>query len=182
MQPFSLRNTQYGFSLIEAMIATLVISVGLLGVAGMQMVAMKGSQHAFQQGQASNLMQGLLERMRSNSDGVYAEHYNIVNSAGIQCSNPLAKNCEDGVTSCNAEELADSDIYHTICGYGSMHIGGVQNSLAGGLISVSCLGGVGTCASGVNVKVNWNERTLGEDGGSHNMLPREISLDTVIAP
>ncbi|RTZ64064.1 MAG: type IV pilus modification protein PilV [Aquificaceae bacterium] len=167
---------QCGFNMLESMIATLVVSVGLLGVAGMQMVAMKGANHAFQQSTASDLMRGLLERMRSNSKGVYAENYNITGSANYNCSTPLAKDCEDGTTTCNAADLAKSDLHRTICG-----AGGLKSSLLSSSLSISCQGGAGTCATGIKFKINWNERLLGKEGGGGKTLPREISLNTVIA-
>ncbi len=177
-----MKSFQSGFNLIESMVATLVISVGLLGVASLQMIAIKGSSHALQQAQASDLMKALLERMRSNSDGVYADHYNIADSANYNCNVPLVKDCEDGITICNAQELANSDLYYTICGYDATYMGGVRGSLTNGSISISCLGGVGSCVNGINLKVNWNERILGQEGEGKKVLPREISLNTVIAP
>jgi len=177
-----MRSSQSGFNLIESMVATLVIAVGLLGVATLQMIALKGSSHAFQQGQASDLMKGLLERMRSNSSGVYADNYNIANSATYTCSAPLIKNCEDGVTSCNAQELANSDLYYTICGYDAAYKGGVRGSLTNGAISISCLAGAGSCDNGINFTVSWDERILGQEGDGQKVLPRTISLNTVIAP
>lgn len=174
-------QSQYGFSLIESMIAALIISIGLLGVAGMQIIAMKGTSHAFQQAKASDLMHSLLERMRANSAGVYADDYNIADSTSFKCSVALAKNCEDGATLCNAGELATSDLYRTICGAGSSFSGGLKGELPNGSLSISCLGGLGTCASGINFKIKWNERILGKEGGGKKMLPREISLNTVIA-
>lgn len=175
MRPSSYQ-AQCGFNMLESMIATLIISVGLLGVAGMQMIAMKGTNHAFQQGKASDFMRGLLERMRSNSEGVHAENYNIASSSTYNCATILAKNCEDGIAVCNANDLAKSDLHHTICGGG-----GLKGSLSNGSLSISCKGGAGTCASGINFKISWNERILGEEGGGHKMLSREVSLDTVIS-
>jgi type IV pilus assembly protein PilV len=171
---------QLGISLIESMIATLIISLGILGVAGMQMIAMKGNSHAVQQGQASDVMNGLLERMRSNVAAVYADDYTITDSSTYQCGTALSKNCEDGVTKCNGTELAKSDLYHTICGYDAAHLSGIRSVLADGAISVSCLGGVGSCDKGINFKVSWSERILGKEGNGKQILPREISLDTVI--
>ncbi len=175
MRPYPYQS-QHGFNMLESMIATLIISVGLLGVAGMQMIAMKGANHAFQQGKASDLMKGLLERMRSNSDGVYAGNYNIASSKNYKCSTVLAKNCEDGTTVCTADNLAKSDLYRTICG-----AGGLKTSLLNSSLSISCQGGAGTCASGINFKINWNERVLGSEGSGNKTIPREINLDTVIA-
>lgn len=171
---------QLGISLIEAMIATLIISLGILGVAGMQMIAMKGSSHASQQGQASDAMNGLLERMRSNVAAVYADDYTIADSSTYQCATALSKNCEDGVTKCNGKELAKSDLHYTICGYDSAHLGGIKGVLAGGALSISCLGGAGSCNNGINFKISWSERILGQEGNGKQILPREISLNTVI--
>jgi len=173
---------QLGFSLLESMVAVLVISVGLLGVASMQMLAMKGSHHAFQQGRASDLMNALLERMRSNTSAVYSDDYSIANSANYKCSVTLSKNCEDGSTICDAKELAESDLYHALCGYDNAHLGGIQGTLANGAISISCLGGAGTCTQGINFTIRWSERVLGQEGQGKPVLAREISLNTVIAP
>ena len=175
-------QSQLGFSLLESMVAVLVISVGLLGVAGMQMLAMKGSHHAFQQGRASDLMKALLERMRSNTTAVYSDDYTIADSASYQCNVILSKNCEDGSNICDARELAESDLYHAVCGYDNAHLGGIQGALANGAISISCLGGAGSCAQGINFTISWNERILGQEGQGKAVLAREISLDTVIAP
>ncbi len=177
-----MRSFQSGFSLIESMVATLVISVGLLGVASLQIIAMKGSHHAFQQGQASNLMNALLERMRSNANAVYADHYNMTNSSSYNCSLPLVKNCEDGSTFCSAQELAKSDLHHTICGYSTTHIGGIRGALTNGSVAISCLGGAGSCVNGINIKMSWKEGLLGQEGSGGKMIAREISLDTVIVP
>jgi type IV pilus assembly protein PilV len=175
-------QSQMGFSLLESMVAVLVISVGLLGVASMQMLAMKGSHHAFQQGRVSDLMKALLERMRSNATAVYNDDYTIVNSSSYKCSEALTKNCEDGSTVCDAKELAKSDLYHAICGYDSAHLGGIQGALADGAISISCLGGASTCAEGINFTMRWSERVLGQEAQGKAVLAREIRLDTVIAP
>ncbi|MCK5810939.1 MAG: type IV pilus modification protein PilV [Cocleimonas sp.] len=173
---------QLGVSLIESMMATLVISIGLLGVVGMQIVAMKGSTHAFQQAQASGLMKGLLERMRSNAQAVFDDDYSILDSSNYNCSVTLSKNCENGMASCSSEELAKSDLYHTICGYDAAHLGGIRGSLGNGSIQIACSAGVGTCNEGINFSVNWDERVLGKEGDGKSALPRSISLNTVISP
>lgn len=164
------------------MVALVIISFGLLGVAGLQLVAIKGTDHAFQQSQASNLVQGLLERMRANPKAVHAGHYNIADSKIIKCNLPLSKNCEDGNTSCSSDELATSDVYHTVCGYGSSKQDGIRSTLLNGSLSVACIAGVGTCNQGINFSVKWNERSLGageQDGD--NLIPREITLNTMIS-
>lgn len=170
-------KSQKGFNLIESMIATLIISVGLLGVAGMQILAMKGTGNAFQQGQASNFAKGLLEKMRSNPQGVFDGNYIADSSDKIQfpCVN-LAKNCEDGVTDCNAEELAKSDLYFAVCGYDNKKSGSISTMFSSGKFEITCPTPT-TCEDQISLVINWDERSLGDDG---SLIPREISLDTVI--
>ena len=57
---------QAGFSLLEVLIATLVLSAGLLGLAGLQIAGMKTTHNSYQMQQATWLVHDLLERMRVN--------------------------------------------------------------------------------------------------------------------
>lgn len=55
-----------GISLIEMLIALLVLSFGLLGVAGLQAQSLKNNQHASLRSQATMLGNQLLDRLRAN--------------------------------------------------------------------------------------------------------------------
>lgn len=57
-----------GFSLIEVLIAVLVLSVGLLGLAGMQATSLRFNHNAYMRSQATFLAHDMLERMRANRD------------------------------------------------------------------------------------------------------------------
>ncbi|SDM11789.1 type IV pilus assembly protein PilV [Modicisalibacter muralis] len=54
-----------GFSLIEALIALLVLSIGLLGVAGMQLKALQGAHMAYQRSLANVIAIDAQERLWS---------------------------------------------------------------------------------------------------------------------
>ena len=54
---------QCGFTLIEALVALLVLSIGLLGVAAMQLEALKGAHAAYQRSIASLAAQDAQERL-----------------------------------------------------------------------------------------------------------------------
>src|SRR5690554_6479197 len=56
---------QLGFTLIEALIALLVLSIGLLGVAAMQLKALQGAHAAYQRSIASLAAQDAQERLWS---------------------------------------------------------------------------------------------------------------------
>ncbi|WP_347262084.1 type IV pilus modification protein PilV [Rudaea sp.] len=64
-----------GFSLLEVLIALLVFSLGLLGVAGMLVISVKTNNQAYLRTQASFLAQSMADRMRANVPRVWAGDY-----------------------------------------------------------------------------------------------------------
>ena len=159
------RALQAGLSLLEILIATVVLSAGLLGLASMQIAALKTTHNSYQVQQATWLLHDLLERMRANRQGVVAGKY-ILNtdhptdfvSTATYCANPApSKDCL--TSACNVEELAATDLYRVICGYGGSD--GIDASLMSGQMSVACLGG--DCNSGVSVKLRWQERVAAKN-------------------
>lgn len=66
IQPRMRRRGAGGFSLIEVLIAILVIAFGLLGFALLQTMSLRFAQGANQRTQATNLAYDLLDQMRAN--------------------------------------------------------------------------------------------------------------------
>ncbi len=63
---WSVRNKTSGFTLIEVMIAVLVLGIGLLGFALLQTMSVRFAQSANQRTQATNLSYEMLDQMRTN--------------------------------------------------------------------------------------------------------------------
>lgn len=61
-------GTHQGFSMIEVMVAVLVLSLGLLGMAALQSVSMRNNQSANYRTQATNLAYEFIDTARSYSD------------------------------------------------------------------------------------------------------------------
>lgn len=61
------RRLQRGFSLLEALVSIVILSFGLLGVAGLQASSLKYSRDARNQSVAVNLARELAEMIRSNA-------------------------------------------------------------------------------------------------------------------
>ncbi len=59
-------KTNTGFTLIEVLIAMLVLAVGLLGLAGLQATSLRNNQSAYNRSQATQLAYDLADRMRAN--------------------------------------------------------------------------------------------------------------------
>ena len=111
----SLKSTQRqcGFSMIEVLVSVVVLSVGLLGLAGLQAASLKANAGAYERSQASVLAQDMLDRMQSNFVGVQTGQYNDMKY--LANTPPTAPSCYDAVnntTPCtNAADLAQLDAF-----------------------------------------------------------------------
>jgi type IV pilus assembly protein PilV len=72
MQPIARHR---GFTLLEVLIALLVFSIGLLGMAGLLVVSVKTNHSAYLRTQASFLAQSMADRMRANMPRVWTQDY-----------------------------------------------------------------------------------------------------------
>ena len=97
-----------GFSLIEVLVAIVVLSIGLLGLAGLQTAGLKSNNSAYQRSQASILANEILDRMRANRVGIQAGYYNDPYSGGT----PGRPSCIDTTVGCGTENMADYDVYY----------------------------------------------------------------------
>ena len=101
MTPF--RNR--GFTLLEVLIAVLVFSLGLLGLASLMVMSVKTNHSAYLRTQASFLAQSMADRMRANSQAIWATTYNGAYPAGG--INP----CGGGIA-CSSANVAARDKFY----------------------------------------------------------------------
>jgi type IV pilus assembly protein PilV len=81
----SRRSHGRGFTLVEALVALLALSVGLLGVAGLQLTGLRANRSASWRSQATYLSYDILDRMRANRNNRLA--YAIAFGAAPGCTN-----------------------------------------------------------------------------------------------
>lgn len=81
---------QRGFSMIEVLVAILVVSVGLLGIAGLQAYGLQANHSAYLRSQATVLAYDALDRMRANIDAATAGAYNLTMSDSPSGSGSIA--------------------------------------------------------------------------------------------
>jgi len=74
-------RAQHGMTLIEVLVTLVLISVGLLGVAALQLTSLKNNQESYVRSQAAMLAADVLDRMRSNQTGFNAGNYDMTNDA-----------------------------------------------------------------------------------------------------
>lgn len=70
-------SSRRGFTLIEVLIAILVLAVGLLGLAGLQVVSLKTNHNSYLRSQATYLAHDAIERMRANRVAALSGSYDI---------------------------------------------------------------------------------------------------------
>lgn len=137
-----------GFSLIEVLVSLLILSLGLLGVAGLQTASLRSNQTAYFRSQATAAAADIIDRMRANPQGVANGKYNAIDSANL----PSDPSCID--SGCGADDLADFDI-----------IDWATNTLASlpsgtGTVTVDNMGTAGDTSDDVFVvSISWNDAT-----------------------
>jgi type IV pilus assembly protein PilV len=77
---------QRGLSLIEVLIAMLILAIGLLGIAAMQAITLRNSLSAFDRTQAVVLSYAMLDRMRANAAAARAGNYNLAETCTVPTS------------------------------------------------------------------------------------------------
>ncbi len=95
-------HKQQGLSLIESMVALLVISVGLLGIAALQVTSMKQNNSALHHSQAVWIGYNMADRIRANF--TQFDSY-----AGTNTSNTYDQNCDGVANVCSAAQLVVAD-------------------------------------------------------------------------
>jgi type IV pilus assembly protein PilV len=93
-----------GFTLIEALVALIVLSVGLLGLAAMQFGGLRFNTDSYHRSQATLLAYDMADRMRANRDGVENGDYNAITT-----TQPADPNCI--TVGCDAAEMAQYDAF-----------------------------------------------------------------------
>jgi type IV pilus assembly protein PilV len=81
-----LNKHQSGFSLLEVLVAIIVLSLGLLGLAGLQAASLRNNQIAYYRAIATQQTYDMADRIRANQAGVAAGAYN--NLAAIIPADP----------------------------------------------------------------------------------------------
>jgi len=99
------RKRQRGVGLIEVLIALLVLSIGLLGLAALQTQALKFNQGAFLRTHATTLAYDVLDRMRANREQA-STTTSYVTAAGTGI--PTGANCESA--DCSPGDMAKYDL------------------------------------------------------------------------
>ena len=137
-----------GLTLVEVMIAMVVLSVGLLGLAGLQIHGLRGTSNANSRVQATFILSGMSERMHANpTEFTQNLTYNGValnaNACGAQ-----PPSCNGG--GCTTAQLFTHDNYE-VC------MSMAANLPAGATLNIVC---TAPCVAGIPGSVDGSPHTL----------------------
>lgn len=145
-----------GFTLLEILVAIVVISLGLLGLAGLQALSLRNNQVAYYRSIASQQAYDMADRLRANLAGVRVGNYD--NLTGTLPGNP---GCF--TTGCSTANMVTTDQFQWLTNNAAL--------LPGGTGLVRCMEGppaAATCATNTtdpnsprvfDITVQWTERT-----------------------
>lgn len=154
-------NLEFGTTLMEVLVSLLVLSFGLLGIAGVQSVSLRNNQAAYYRTQATMLTSEIIERMRANKVGVDNDAYdNVAGAATPACF--TAAGCTPG-------QMAAQDILDWSADIPAALPGGV------GVVCLDSTGNDGTAAAPAcdgagtiyAVKIFWDDN---RDGTANQSL------------
>jgi type IV pilus assembly protein PilV len=153
-------RSQRGFTLIEVMIAMVVLSFGLLAIAAMQDMALGRNVDANEMSIVTNIAADMLERIRFNRPNVAAY-------SGIDTSNA-------GTRPPNAQAMAQGDYDQWTARLAASRLNGAR-----GFVTVAALGPAVLNQSQITVQVTW---TGGNRSGTATLRTHSVSLGTLVAP
>lgn len=97
-------TAQRGFSIVEAMVALLVLSIGMLGIAGLYVTTLRASGSALFRTHAVNFAADMADRIRANPNAGIAY-------GGAAADNNCAADPGAAAVTCSPTQLAADDIF-----------------------------------------------------------------------
>jgi len=159
------RSRHEGFTLIESMVAAVILTIGLLALTGMQSFSLRKNVDANDQTRVTNLAADMLERIQFNRRKA-ANYHNI--------------NVSSGTTTCPtaaADVMANGDCTQ----WRTLLLSSNLQNIAG-TVTLSpappATDPLGLNRSTVTVLVTWNESA----GVEVTATTKTVRLDTVVAP
>lgn len=148
-------NNQQGFTLLEVLISVLILSIGLLGIAGLQLTALSNNTSAYNRSIATTLAYDMADRMRANKVAANNNAYNrAAGAAPTGAASCIANTCTEAA-------LAAFDLDEWVCQLGAYNANdacaalGLQGELPGGDATITRNGDIFT------ITIMWDDARNG---------------------
>ena len=144
-------KNQQGFTLVEILVAVLILAIGLLGLASLQMRGLKNNHSAYMRSQATQLAYDLTDRMRANPVGI---------NDGVSYNNPTLDTTPPDCASntCTAADMAAYDFAAWNAEIGNQLPGGTGVVCLDDTPNDNACDNTGTIYA---IKITWSDRESG---------------------
>lgn len=159
-----------GFTLVEVLVALLVLSIGLLGVGKLVLFSARANDSAYLRSQATALGYSILDAMRANRQTALTQGYDIGAASGA--ANP-GTTCS---VACTTAVLAQADLWN----WRNRLLAALGPTGDGSVKTVGVLNPVtGTTDTTATVTVQWNDSVASQTfgGAAGNAV---VTLETVL--
>jgi type IV pilus assembly protein PilV len=166
------RQRQGGFTLLEVLIALLVLSIGLLGIGKLMMLSARANDSAYMRSQATALAYTMLDAMRANRQAAIVQGYDTamgVFPGGLQPCGTVAAPCNSGQQAQN-----DLNLWGTSLA-AALPLG--QGSVATAVVPTPGSGANNVTAT---VTVQWADKVAEQSFGAPAGNVVAITLETVL--
>lgn len=158
-------SNQRGFSLLEVMIAVVIFSVGLIGLALLLTSSIRANHVGFLHSQATFVAESIADRMRANVAGVWLDGYDGTFDASTA---PPGNLCE-GASACTPGEIAARDVWAWGVMVGQLLPAGsgtvTCTPTAGGpAVTAALLTRVPPYSGTCTIQIDWVEQSEGQAG------------------
>lgn len=152
------RRCQLGVGFIEIMVVVLLLSIGFLAAAQMQVQGMRFSRSAYLESQAYFMISDIMDRMRGNVLGIQASAYNN-KATSADWTDP---GCDSSF--CTPSQLASQDLFEWSAMLHNLRDNDNFTPLLPGTDTAPALGEIIARPSGVyRIKLSWHEVSGGSD-------------------
>lgn len=181
---------QKGVALIEVLITSVIIAIGLSGTAALILKSVQSTNDSAQRSVGLWVVQDYMGRIRANREGAHAFGY-VIDDDPRDCDKLPAKICADiyrdgskvAATSCLPREMAAFDNWITVCGIASDVTDNASEMVKDPRLKATCIYEQDRNADGTpdclkyEVEFKWKAQVKQSDG---SMMSRDMSYDQVV--
>lgn len=163
------KRLEAGFTLVEGMIATAILSIGVLAMAGLHGISLKRNVDSTELSLASNMATEMVERIRYNRRNAAA--YNGIDTSAACTQNPITQpmalgDCTQWRTMMTAQQTAGGSQANVLPAVrGQIQVNPIATNPSLG-------------QNAVLVTVTWSGLSMGNTPGT----TRAVRVNTVVAP
>lgn len=158
------RQKERGFMLIETLVAVIILAIGLLGMASMQVAGLKNNNSAYTRTQATYLAYDIIDRIRNNPAGDYSLTIGSTPAdvGGVSAKELCNFNSSTSTLNCDEDNLAFYDQ--------AVWVNDITNALPSGQ------GGISVDDNTFTITISWLDKEGDSDDEQRASLQMSVRI------